>query len=256
MIKQTFIPNRIIDYAWYAVVIVGAIWVSTKVIGGVAPHLTWSDVGRVLVYGLITMVRVLILIALASLIWVPVGVMVGLRPRLTQLMQPLAQFLAAFPANLLFPIAVYLIVRYRLSTNVWLSPLMILGTQWYILFNVIAGASAFPGDFREAALTFHIRGWRWWREVMLPAIFPYYITGAITASGGAWNASVVSEAVSWGKTSLTATGLGAYIEQMTNAGDFPKLALGITVMSLMVILTNRLIWRPLYAVAEERVRLN
>ena len=101
---------------------------------------------------------------------------------------------------------------------------MILGTQWYILFNVIAGASAFPGDFREAAATFHIRGWKWWREVMLPAIFPYYVTGAITASGGAWNASVVSEAVSWGHTNLTATGLGAYIERMTTAGDFPRIA--------------------------------
>ena len=178
------------------------------------------------------------------------------RPRATQLVQPLAQFLAAFPANLFFPIAVFLIVRYRLSPNIWLSPLMILGTQWYILFNVIAGASAFPGDFREAAATFHIRGWRWWREVMLPAIFPYYVTGAITASGGAWNASIVSEAVSWGHTNLSATGLGAYIAQMTEAGDFPKIALGIVVMSMFVILTNRLIWRPLYAIAENRTRLD
>jgi len=255
VIRQPLISSRAIDYAWYAMVIVGAILVSTRVLGMVAPHLTWTEVGQVFVYGLITMTRVLFLIALASLIWVPIGVMVGLRPRLTQVIQPLAQFLAAFPANLLFPIAVYLIVRYRLSTNIWLSPLMILGTQWYILFNVIAGASAFPGDFREAALSFHIRGWRWWREVMLPAIFPYYITGAITASGGSWNASVVSEAVSWGNTNLTATGLGAYIERMTNAGDFPRLALGIAVMSLFVILSNRLIWRPLYAIAEERTRL-
>jgi NitT/TauT family transport system permease protein len=181
--------------------------------------------------------------------------MVGLRPRLTQVIQPLAQFLAAFPANLLFPIAVYLIVKHHLSTNIWLSPLMILGTQWYILFNVIAGASAFPGDFREATQAFHISGWKWWREVMLPAIFPYYVTGAITASGGAWNASVVAEAVSWGNTNLSATGLGAYIERMTNAGDFPKLALGIAAMSSFVILTNRMIWRPLYAIAEERTRL-
>jgi NitT/TauT family transport system permease protein len=183
-------------------------------------------------------------------------VQVGLRPRVTQFVQPLAQFLAAFPANLLFPIAVFLIVRYSLSPNVWLSPLMILGTQWYILFNVIAGASAFPGDFREAALTFHIHGWKWWREVMLPAIFPYYVTGAITASGGAWNASVVSEAVSWGHTSLSATGLGAYIARMTAAGDFPHLALGIAVMSMFVILTNRLLWRPLYVIAENRTRLS
>jgi NitT/TauT family transport system permease protein len=255
-IKAPRIPSRVIDYIWYALVIAGAIWSSAKVIQMTAPHLSLSDVGTAFVDGLITLIRVAILIALASAIWVPLGVIVGLRPRLTQFVQPLAQFLAAFPANLLFPIAVFLIVRYSLSPNIWLSPLMILGTQWYILFNVIAGASAFPGDFREAAATFHIRGWKWWREVMLPAIFPYYVTGAITASGGAWNASVVSEAVNWGHTTLTARGLGAYIAQMTTAGDFPRIALGIAVMSMFVILTNRLIWRPLYAVAENRTRLS
>ena len=253
--KTPLISSRVIDYLWYGLVIVGAVWTSTKVIGLTAPHLSMSDVGTVLFDGLITFIRVVVLIALASAIWVPIGVMVGLRPRLTQLIQPLAQFLAAFPANLLFPIAVFLIVRYHASPNIWLSPLMIFGTQWYILFNVIAGASAFPGDFREVAATFHIRGWRWWREVMLPAIFPYYVTGAITASGGAWNASVVSEAVNWGHTNLTATGLGAYIARMTDAGDFPRIALGIAVMSIFVILSNRLIWRPLYSIAETRTRL-
>jgi NitT/TauT family transport system permease protein len=175
---------------------------------------------------------------------------------LTERVQPIAQFLAAFPANLLFPIAVFLIVRFELTPNVRLSPLMILGTQWYILFNVIAGASAFPSDFREAAASFRIGGWRWWREVMLPGIFPYYVTGAITASGGAWNASIVSEAVSWGQTKLAATGLGAYIAQMTDAGDYPRIALGIAVMSLFVITMNRLLWRPLYAFAERRTRLD
>jgi len=250
------IPSRVIDYAWYTIVIAGAAWTSTKVIQMTAPQLSLSDVGTAFFDGVITMIRVAVLIALASVIWVPIGVVVGLRPRLTQIVQPLAQFLAAFPANLLFPIAVFLIVRYHLSTNIWLSPLMILGTQWYILFNVIAGASAFPGDFREVAASFHIRGWKWWREVMVPAIFPYYVTGAITASGGAWNASVVSEAVSWGHTNLTSTGLGAYIAQMTAAGDFPRIALGIAVMSLFVIATNRLIWRPLYAIAENRTRLS
>jgi NitT/TauT family transport system permease protein len=254
--NSPLIPSRVVDYIWYTMVVAAAVVSSVKVISITAPYLSLAEVSRVFVDGIITMIRVSILIALASLIWVPIGVMVGLRPRLTQFIQPIAQFLAAFPANLLFPIAVVLIVRYRLSPDIWLSPLMILGTQWYILFNVIAGASAFPGDFREAALTFHIRGWKWWREVMLPAVFPYYVTGAITASGGAWNASVVSEAVSWGHTSVAARGLGAYIEEMTNAGDFPRIALGVAIMSLFVILMNRLIWRPLYAIAEERTRLS
>ena len=206
--------------------------------------------------GALTLLRVSILIVLASAVWVPIGVFVGLRPKLTAVIQPIAQFLAAFPANLLFPVAVYLIVRFHLSPKIWLTPLMILGTQWYILFNVIAGASAIPSDFREAAATFRIRPWRWWRDIMLPGIFPYYVTGAITASGGSWNASIVSEIVSWGPTKLNGSGLGAYIAQMTEAGDYPRIALGVAVMSALVIATNRLLWRPLYVFAEQRTRLD
>ena len=166
------------------------------------PQLSWDDVTIATSNGLLTLLRVVILIALATMIWVPIGVAVGLRPKLAEKVQPVAQFLAAFPANLLYPVAVFLIVKFGLAPKIWLSPLMILGAQWYILFNVIAGASAFPSDFREAAASFRIGGWRWWRQVMLPGIFPYYVTGAITASGGAWNASIVSEAVSWGPTKL------------------------------------------------------
>jgi NitT/TauT family transport system permease protein len=150
---------------------------------------------------------------------------------------------------------VLLIVHYRLSANIWLSPLMILGTQWYILFNVIAGASAFPSDLREAASSLHLQGWRWWIKVILPGIFPYYITGAITASGGSWNASIVAEVASWGDTHLSATGLGAYIAKATEAGDFPRVVLGIAVMCVLVTLFNRLVWRPLYAFGERRLRL-
>ncbi len=190
------------------------------------------------------------------MIWVPIGVAVGLRPKVAEVVQPIAQFLAAFPANLLFPVAVFVIVRFDLAPKIWLSPLMILGTQWYILFNVIAGASAFPNDLKEAAASFRISGWHWWRDVILPGIFPYYVTGAITASGGAWNASIVSEAVSWGPTKLSASGLGAYIAQMTEAGDYARIALGVAVMSVLVIAMNRLLWRPLYALAERRTRLD
>ena len=250
------IPARIIDVLWFSMILIGAVWMMRYLFDFVRPELSWNDVADTFGDGLITLIRVVVLIALASAIWVPVGVAVGLRPGVAQTVQPLAQFLAAFPANLLFPVAVYLIVRFNLTPNIWLSPLMILGTQWYILFNVIAGASAFPGDLREAAATFHIRGWRWWREVMLPAVFPYYVTGAITASGGAWNASIVSEAVSWGQTNFSATGLGAYIARMTATGDYPRIALGVAVMSLFVIITNRLLWRPLYVIAESRTRLS
>ena len=254
---RTWRPRpRAIDVAWYGSIFGSVAFVGWKLVQFAQPELSWGDVTIALSNGVLTLLRVVSLIALATVIWVPIGVGVGLRPKVAEKVQPIAQFLAAFPANLVFPIVVFVIVRFALAPKIWLTPLMILGTQWYILFNVIAGASAFPSDFREAAASFRIRGWHWWREVMLPGIFPYYVTGAITASGGAWNASIVSEAVSWGPTRLSGSGLGAYIAQMTEAGDFPRIALGVAVMSVFVIAMNRLIWRPLYAFAERRTRLD
>jgi len=210
------------------------------------------EVGRL---ALLTMTRVFVLIALASVIWVPVGVWVGLRPRAAAIVQPVAQFLAAFPANLLFPLAVYGIVSWHLDANVWLSPLMILGTQWYILFNVIVGASAMPNELRYAAENLHVGGWLWWRKVALPGVFPYYVTGVITASGGSWNASIVAEVASWGDMKLEARGLGAYIADATAAGDLHRVALGIATMCLFVVVINRALWTPLYDYAERKFRL-
>jgi NitT/TauT family transport system permease protein len=248
-------PSRVVDAVWLAFIVASTGYAASRIYGYLSATLSPSDVFSAVGYGFITLARVIVLIALATLIWVPVGVWIGLRPKLAERIQPLAQFLAAFPANLAFPVFVVIIVRYGLNPNVWLSPLMILGTQWYILFNVIAGASAFPTDLREAAGSFHLRGWRWWIKVILPGIFPYYVTGAITASGGSWNASIVAEVASWGDTHLTASGLGAYIATATEAGDFPRVVLGIGVMCILVTLFNRLLWRPLYAFGERRLRL-
>ncbi|MGU7852090.1 ABC transporter permease [Burkholderia orbicola] len=248
--------SRIGDIVWGAFVILLTVYVVWRVVSFVATGVTMGEVGHVLVLGLITLLRVLVLIAIASVIWVPLGVLIGLRPKLAEKIQPLAQFLAAFPANLLFPVFVIVIVHFHLNADIWLSPLIVLGTQWYILFNVIAGAMSYPNDYKEATKNFRIRGWQWWRQAILPGIFPYYVTGAITASGGAWNASIVSEFVQWGDTKVVAHGLGAYIAQTTVAGDFPKIILGIAVMSLFVTLFNRLLWRPMYAYAESRLRLD
>jgi NitT/TauT family transport system permease protein len=229
-----------------------ALWeIGRFVVVGLPP----AEVGNAALLGLITMVRVLTLIAIASLIWVPVGVGIGLRPQLARLAQPIAQFLAAFPANLLFPFFVSAIVTLRLDPNIWLSPLMILGTQWYILFNVIAGATAIPSELRDVGTNLRVGGWLWWRRVALPAIFPFYLTGAITASGGSWNASIIAEAASWGDQRLQAYGLGAYIAEATEVGDFHRIVLGIAVMSLFVVVINRTFWRPLYRYAERRFRL-
>ncbi|MBW1248257.1 ABC transporter permease subunit [Pseudomonas tolaasii] len=253
---ETPAVSKVIDVLWGTVIALMAAYALYHIVLYVGTEVTFGEVGHVFVLGLITLLRVAGLILIASLIWVPLGVMIGLRPRLAEKIQPLAQFLAAFPANLLFPVFVIVILHYNLNPDIWLSPLIVLGTQWYILFNVIAGASAFPNDFKEAAANFRIRGWLWWRKVMLPGIFPYYVTGAITASGGAWNASIVSEYVSWGQDNVVAHGLGAYIAQTTAAGDFPKIALGVVVMSIFVVAFNRAVWRPMYAIAENKLRLN
>jgi NitT/TauT family transport system permease protein len=219
-------------------------------------HLGLHDLAEAFGGGLATLARVVVLIALASVVWVPIGVWIGLRPRIAQRVQPLAQFLAAFPANVLFPFAVLAIVATGANPNIWLSPLMILGTQWYILFNVIAGASAFPTDLREAATVYQLRSWTWWRRVILPGIFPYYITGALTASGGSWNASIVAELASWGDTQVQAYGLGSYIARATAAGDGARVLLGVAVMALFVTFFNRAVWRRLYAFAERRLRFD
>ncbi|KAA6166940.1 MULTISPECIES: ABC transporter permease [Pseudomonas] len=248
--------SKVIDWVWGSLIALLTAYALYHIVRYVGTEVTLAEVGHVVVLGLITLLRVVGLILIASLIWVPLGVMIGLRPKLAEKIQPLAQFLAAFPANLLFPVFVIVILHFHLNPDIWLSPLIVLGTQWYILFNVIAGASAFPNDYKEAAANFRIRGWLWWRKVMLPGIFPYYVTGAITASGGAWNASIVSEYVSWGQDNVVAHGLGAYIAQTTAAGDFPKIALGVVVMSIFVVAFNRAVWRPMYAMAENKLRLN
>lgn len=212
----------------------------------------WAEAGHVVVLGLITLTRVMVLIGLASLLWVPLAVWIGLRPRYSQRVQALAQFLAAFPVNLMFPVVVYLLLTLKLDPNIWLSPLMVFGTQWYILFNVVAGASTIPNELRLAADNLGLKGWLKWKRVYLPAVFPAYVTGAITASGGSWNASIVAEYVTWGKTTLAADGLGSYIKRMTDAGDFHRIALGIGVMCIFVMLLNRFFWRRLYLRAEHR----
>lgn len=248
--------SKLLDYAWLGLIMALGAWAAWTAVAYVGQSLSWSDAWDPLARGLVTLLRVIVLIALASIIWVPLGVWIGLRPAVAERVQPVAQFLAAFPANVLFPFAVVAIVSTGASPNIWLSPLMVLGTQWYILFNVIAGASAFPTDLREAAAVYQLRSWSWWRRVMLPGIFPYYVTGALTASGGSWNASIVAEIASWGDTKLEAYGLGSYIAKATEAGDFPRVVLGIAVMSLFVTLFNRTLWRPLYVLAERRMRLD
>ena len=216
---------------------------------------SFAEVRHLMLLGFFTGIRVMSLIFLASLIWVPIGVWIGLRPRITAIIQPIIQFVAAFPVNLLFPAVIILIITLKLNVEIWVAPLMILGTQWYILFNVIAGASMLPKELKLAAANFKVTGYLWWRRFILPGIAPYFITGAITAAGGAWNASIVAEVINWGGIQLRATGLGAYIQEQTAHGDFSRIVAGTIAMCLIVLLINRMFWRPLYNLISKKFQL-
>ena len=248
--------SKAIDVAFFALVAALAAYSLWEIFTFVSASMSFHDVWETFSLTFITMLRVVILISLATVFWVPIGVWIGLRPNMAQKLQPVAQFLAAYPANILFPIFVLLILKFKLNPDIWLSLLIIFGTQWYIVFNVIAGASAFPNDLREASANFRIHGWSWWKNVMLPGVFPYYFTGALTASGGSWNAAIVAEYVKWGDDRVVAHGIGSYIAQATEAGDYPKIVLGVAMMSLFVVLFNRLFWRPLFSLAERKLRLS
>ncbi|HAT1796941.1 TPA: ABC transporter permease subunit [Legionella pneumophila] len=251
-----FKRQKRLDRLWGALVLITVVTGGWFLLKFILAELKVSDIFHVFLLGAATGSRVIILILLSSMLWIPVGVWIGLRPRLAQKIQPIIQFVAAFPANLFYPLFVIAIVKFNLSVEIWVTPLMILGTQWYILFNVIAGASSIPRDLYLAADNFGLKGWIWWKRLALPGIFPFYITGAITAAGGAWNASIVAEYVSWGNITLRATGLGEYIQASTTAGDFPQIALGTAMMCVYVLAFNHLIWRPLYRLAEERFNFN
>lgn len=187
--------GKYVDYVWFLFLALLILWSLCCIYDFVHYELSWHDVLTAVLATCATMARVIIRMCLATLFWVPISIWIGLRPQIADFVQPIAQFLAAFPVNIIFPIAVIFVLHFHLDPNIWLSPLIIFGTQWYIVFNVIAGASAFPSDLREVVANLHIRGMDWWLIVILPAIFPYYVTGALTASGGSWNAPIVAEYV-------------------------------------------------------------
>jgi NitT/TauT family transport system permease protein len=202
-----------------------------------------------------TLLRTFAALAVGILWTVPLGVRVGLNPRWARRAQPLVQMAASIPATALFPVLLLVFLRLPGGLNVAAVALMLLGTQWYLLFNVIAGAQAIPSDLREAAAIYQISGWRRWRTLLLPAIFPYLITGLITATGGAWNASIVSEYVTFGNQTYQTLGLGALIADAANNASFARLAAGTIAMAALVLSINRLLWRRLYATAEQRYHL-
>ncbi|HET7402835.1 MAG TPA: ABC transporter permease subunit, partial [Usitatibacter sp.] len=246
---------RIVAWVLGAALIV---WLAVDAFGiarEIRTELTPRDMVHVVWLGMLTFLRVLAMTVLATAVWTPIGVWIGLRPRVARVAQPLAQIAASFPVNMTFPFVVGLFIALRVPIGLGSIFLMALGTQWYILFNVIAGAMAIPSDLREAATLFGVGGWRLWKTLIIPAIFPFWVTGAVTAAGGAWNASIVAEVATWGKERLVADGLGAYIAEVTERGDTPAIYFSILVMSVFVVVINRALWRRLYDLAERKFRL-
>ena len=243
--------------------VVAGFWLAYQVVLGVSAavdavynHISWGQFGHLCFLGSLTMGRVAFMTIMATLIWTPIGVWIGSRPDIARFAQPFAQIAASFPVNMTFPFVVGFFVAAHIGIN-WGSILLIaMGTQWYILFNVIAGAMAIPSDLKEAAKTYRLSAWATWRVLILPAIFPFWVTGACTAAGGAWNASIVAELATWGNTTLRADGLGAYIAEVTQKGDTPMIICSIAVMCIFVVLTNKLLWRRLYGYAEKRFHLD
>jgi NitT/TauT family transport system permease protein len=251
-LQRPVVRARTGDVFFAGAVTVFVVYGAWRALDYVHVHIGLGAFGPAFVDGAATFARVVVLLIVASVIWVPVGVWIGMNPRVSRLAQPVVQVLASFPANFLFPFAAAFFIATHISLNYGGTLLMALGSQWYILFNVIAGASAIPSDLREAMQLMGVRGWLRWRRFILPAIFSAYVTGGITAAGGAWNASIVAEVVNYGSHHLRAVGLGAYIAQAATVGDFPKVLVGVAVMSVYVVGLNRLLWRRLYHLAETR----
>ncbi len=250
------ISPKLSNFLWYGTLAILLIILCILVSHYIYQTVPFSETAHIALLGLFTAIRVFIMIGLASLIWVPIGVWIGLRPKVAAWVMPLAQFLAAFPVNLFYPIAFFIILYFHLNIQIWAAPLMVLGTQWYILFNIVAGASLIPKELLLAAKSMQLKGWVLWRRFLLPAVFPSYITGAITAAGGSWNASIVAEIIQWGHVKLMASGLGSFITIQTQQGHFAELTLGIVLMCAWVVLINLTLWRKLYQYAHERYNLH
>jgi NitT/TauT family transport system permease protein len=217
--------------------------------------LTWSDLRLLLEGALATFLRVNAALLISALWTIPVGVAIGLNPRLARVVQPLAQVLASVPASAFYPVLLLGLLEIGGGLGIGSIALMLLGTQWYILFNVIAGATSIPSDLKEVAALYRFTRWQRWTRLILPGIFPYLITGMVTASGGAWNASVMAEYARIKDRTLMTVGLGAEISWATDHGRF-SIILGATILiSLMVVTMNRLVWRRLYRLAETRFKL-
>jgi NitT/TauT family transport system permease protein len=256
--RPTHLPRKGSQLAALLFIVAGALLVAFAAFRAVEllRHIHGAEIVELLKGAVATFLRVNAALLIASAWTIPVGVAIGFHPRLARIAQPLAQIAASYPATAIFPILLIALVQAGGGLGIGSIALMLLGTQWYILFNVIAGASAIPSNLKEVAKLYHFSTWQKWKVVILPGIFPYLVTGLVTASGGAWNASIVAEYFHLKDRTLQTLGLGAQISAASDHGQFSILLLATIIMSLMVVTVNRLVWRPMFHLAENKFRLD
>jgi NitT/TauT family transport system permease protein len=257
MVERPERPSRIVKWLSRGLALAGlaGILYATVKMAAMLSTVTWPELRGILWGAGATLLRVELVLVLAGLWTIPAGVYIGLRPKLSAIAQPIAQIVASVPATALFPIVLLMLIRAGGGLGIGSIVLLLLGTQWYILFNVIAGASAIPSDLKEVCDVFRLPRIERWRKLLLPGIFPYLLTGFVTASGGAWNASIVAEYFHFQGKTFSTVGLGATISHATDTGNFPVLLAATIVMAAMVVVINRLLWRRLYGLAESRYKL-
>ncbi|ODN44064.1 metal ABC transporter permease [Piscirickettsia litoralis] len=252
-LKPTRLPQSLIQTStalWYGVISAGCIYAGYK-LWNFYPN---GSMAYLIPLMLKTTLRVAIAMILSVIIFTPIGIWIGLSPRLTRIFQPIIQIMAAIPPNVFFPVITIILIATHQSLNLWTIPLIMLGTQWYVLFNVIAGAASLPQDMLEMAKSFRLSGWNWWFKFMIPAVFPYIVTGIISAAGGAWNSAIAGEFLQWGSQTIAADGLGALVAQTTGDNQLHQAALAVTALCFLVGLCVIFIWKPLYRLAETRYK--
>ncbi len=251
VVKFSTHGSRLISRLWYLLVIFFCLYYGYQL----WEFLPKANIWQMPLLMSYTAVRVFVAMLLSIIIFVPLGVWIGLNARLVALFQPVIQVLAALPANLFYPLVAILLIAHHQSLSIWSIFLIMLGTQWYILFNVVAGVSTLPHNLLEVSKMMHLKGWLWWKRFMIPAVFPYIVTGIISAAGGAWNAAIASELITWGNMTKQAKGLGAFIAETSANNELAQAALGCTVMCFMVALCIIFVWKPLYNIAETKYKI-
>lgn len=253
--RQRKLNPELINRIWTFVEVMLVTILGSLTVYGFMYYTNLNECVTVFYFGFLTLLRIVAMLTISIIIWVPIGVWIGLKKQAPKICLPIIQVLAAFPVNLIYPLMTLLIIKYQLNPEIWVSPLIILGTQWYILFNVIAGTMSIPKELKIATKSLQLTTLSKWQSLILPAIAPDLLTGIITAAGGAWNASIVAEYITWNGKTIAATGIGAYITEATYSNAYNFQALGIIIMCVYVVAINRFFWAPLYQYTQSRFKL-